>query len=193
MRDRVKAVKKIMQVLSRKVEEKGDLDYYRKKNAELRTQLSASQKELEGMNRRIDDLQNIIEELRGIIVSGRDLPCEDKATSPLEKSQPRITSGAKGTDLRPAQRVPQEERKWAPVMRPPLKGVSALIPTRASRNFKTNIDEDAELSRQIVELVAKRKKLRQRRQEAGSSRSADLSPQAGSSQGRPLPKIVADI
>lgn len=35
MRDRVKAVKKTMQILSRRMEEKGDLAYYKRKNAEL--------------------------------------------------------------------------------------------------------------------------------------------------------------
>jgi len=73
MRDRVAALKKVLRVLAVKAEEKGDLAYHKRKNAELRAQLLASQREMTVMRRRIDGLQNTVEELRKIIISGGDL------------------------------------------------------------------------------------------------------------------------
>jgi len=79
------------------------------------------------------------------------------------------------------------------VFRPPLKGISAPIPSVPVRDRRDDLDQDAELSKQIVELVAKRKKLRQDMQSAGSGRSADPSPQAGPTSKRVLPKVIADV
>lgn len=46
-----------------------------------------------------------------------------------------------------------------PVKRPPIKGVSTYIPERVKEH---GVEEDAELSRQIVSLVSRRKELRNR-------------------------------
>lgn len=57
MRDRVAALKKIIRVLSKRMEEKGDLAYYKRKNMELQAQLLSSQKEITGLTQRVNDLQ----------------------------------------------------------------------------------------------------------------------------------------
>lgn len=135
-----------------KVEEKGDLTYYKRKNAELQAQLQA-QRESEKTNRRIDDLQQTIEDFRRIIVSGGDLPCVDKATSSMETlqvredKQSRTKYGLRGKDA-------------DVVFRPPLKGISAL-PVRERGDAVDSESADAILNKQIADLVAKRKELRQ--------------------------------
>jgi len=189
MKDRMKAVKKTMQILSRRIEEKGDLAYYKRKNAELQAQLLASQKELEKMNHRINGLQTTIEELRSIVVSGGDLPFADKAMSPMEEG-----IGKEKDCSRKADDVQTSSTKvipLGPVMRPPIKGISTPIPSRTGSGHRVDLNEDAELSRQIVELMAHKKRLRQKMKDEGSGRSADPSPSAG--QPGKKAKVIADI
>lgn len=127
MRDRITAVKKVIRTLSVKMEEKGDFAYYKRKNVELQAQLAASQKEVEKMNHRINDLQHTVEELRRIIVSGADLPCEDKATSPMEVSQERKNRGSWTKE-----NVQGKGKGKDVVFRPPLQGgIHAYFGVRA--------------------------------------------------------------
>jgi len=134
IRERVTAIKQVMKILTTRIESKrGDVEYLRRRNAELQAQLLVSQREIARMSRRLDELQRTTDELRKYMVTDGRIPKSDKATSPLEKAEDAV------------------------VMRPPIKGVSAPIPIQGNKN--TVKQEDAEISRQIVELVARRKQL----------------------------------
>lgn len=172
IKERVQALRMVLEVLSVRIEEKGDLEYQKRRNAELRSQLLASQREQARMNRRIDDLQNTIIELRRSITLNERIPQIDKATSPIESTW----AGETGM---------YSVEKENVVMRPPIKGVSTPIPNKGLDNNRNQQRDDAELSRQIVELVAKRKSLRQAKKDAARSRSR--------SGGRNLPRIVENV
>lgn len=138
IKERTAALGKLMRVFASRVEEKGDIGYLRRRNAELQAQLAASERESKKMNRRMDELQKTIEELRKLIVEGGKTSRDDKATSPME-------------DCSAAQRRSSSKQKSLTmgsmadaVMRPPIKGVSVPIPER--RN------EDEILTCQIQEL-----------------------------------------
>jgi len=182
IKERVASVKKVLDILAIRVEGKGDVEYQKRRNAELQAQLLASQREMTRMSRRIDELQRTLNEVRRYMVTDGQMPKSDKATSPLEnmKEEPR----------RAEQYSAAEEDEV--VMRPPIKGVSTPIPSRRNKdNFK---NEDAEISRQIVELVAKRKQLRKERANSGNERSADPSPMDNRAQpNKALPKIISNI
>lgn len=185
IKERVATVKQLMDLLAIKVEGKEDIEYQKRRNAELQAQLLASQREITRMGRRIDELQRILEEVRRYMVTDGQMPKCDKATSPLAKME---------EEPRKSQREKQNRKGSLPavkedavVMRPPIKGVSVPIPVSKDRsNFKS---EDAELSRQIVELVARRKKLRRDKANTSSDRSADPSPMdSGRQPKKSLPK-----
>lgn len=180
MRDRVAALKKIIRVLSMRMEEKGDLAYYKRKNTELQAQLLSSQKEIIKLTQRLNDLQRTVEELREIIVSGGDLPSEDKATSPMESLRKRTDGkfGAKGS---------VRGRKKDVVYRPPLKGVSAPIHVR-ERDIATNSEDvEAVLNKEIADLVARRREIR------SAERSTDPSPAVNTRNRRAPPRIIINI
>lgn len=171
IRERVTALTRIMDVLATRVESKGNIEYQKRRNAELQAQLLASQRDVARLNRRVDDLQRTLEEIRRYMVTDGSIPKFDKATSPLEK---------------------EESTKDAVVMRPPLKGVSVPIPSRKNRDVSNA--EDVEITKQIVELVARRKQLRKNRQNNSSDRSIDPSP-VTKDRGpkRQLPRVISNI
>lgn len=140
------------------------------------------------MSRRVNELQRTIEELRKYMVTDGHIPRQNKATSPLEKSE--NDSGKPNPEARERTRVPPKTRDGV-VMRPPLKGMSVPISVREDKNNLRN--EDAELSRQIIELVARRRKLHKNLQSTSSDRSIDPSPATDSRPKRSLPRIVLNI
>lgn len=90
IKERVAAIKKSFEVLAVRMEEQGDLAYYKRKNLELRGQLLTSQREIKRMDKRISDLQKTIEELRSLIVNNEGIKKADKSTSPLQESRAEI-------------------------------------------------------------------------------------------------------
>jgi len=190
IKERVATVKRVLDILAIRVEGKGDVEYQKRRNAELQAQLLASQREITRMGRRIDELQRTLVEVRRYMVTDGQVPKSDKATSPLESMREEPGRPQRGRQSHKEALSAAEED--AVIMRPPIKGVSTPIPvSRNKSNFK---NENAELSRQIVELVARRKQLRKDKANTGSERSADPSPMDNRSQPKKLlPKVISNI
>lgn len=159
IRERVTALTRIIDVLATRIEFKEDIEYQKRRNVELQAQLRASQRDVARLNRRVDELQRALEEIRRYMVTDGSIPKFDKATSPLEK-----------VDIN--QRKSNLQSENSVVTRPPLKGISVPIPTRENKDaFKS---EDAEITKQIVELVTRRKQLRKSKQNTSSDRLIPL-------------------
>lgn len=106
IKEKVNALKRTLEVLALRVEDKGDIKYLKRRNTELQAQLTASEKEVARMNGRIDELQRTIEELRKLIFTDGTAVKVNKATSPLEVIDKELLA-----------------RKKETVMRLPIKGV----------------------------------------------------------------------
>jgi len=186
IKERVVAIKRVMDILTIRVESKGDVEYLRRRNAELQAQLLASQRDAARMNRRIDELQHMVDELKKYMITDGRIPKLDKATSPLEKVRDV------GIESEPQNRAGILYTKEDTVMRPPIKGISTPIPVRGDRSNTKK--EDAEITRQIVKLVARRKKLRKGKADTSSERSADPSPVVvGKQSKKTLPQIISNV
>lgn len=79
------------------------------------------------------------------------------------------------------------------VFRPPLKEISAPIPVRERNDDADREGAKAILNKQIADLIAKRRELRQTKQGQISERTTDSSPASGTRSKRALPKIISDI
>lgn len=179
IKERVAAIKKTFEVLAVRIEEQGDLVYLKRKNSELRGQLLTSQREIKRLDRRVGELQKTIEELRGLIINNEGIRKADKATSPIQEEGGTREKGNSWSQKECA------EGSLPPVRRPPIKGVSSVIPDRRKG---MEIQEDAEISRQIVNLVNKRKALRERMENSPSGKSPGrVKP------GEKGPKIVSNV
>lgn len=107
-------------------------------------------------------MQSTITELKKLIVTGEGIPRKDKATSPLDSLPLREDMQRAGLSRKSREKERDLEYSEV-VLRPALKGVQMPIPQyNPDKIIATKLkDEDAELSRQIVELVSRRKELRQ--------------------------------
>lgn len=186
IKERVAALKRVLEVLAVRVEARGDLEYHKRRNQELQGQLLASQREMIRMDRRINELQRTIEELKGIIINDegtrimKEVKETDKETDRYETPGQERTIGAREKEMgRP------KMESLPPVKRPPIQGVSSIIPERSRSR---DIQEDANISRQIVDLVNKRKALRER-MEIPPNQGAGESPRPG---GRG-PRVISNV
>lgn len=76
------------------MEEKGDLAYQKRRNAELQAQLLASQRETKRLHRRMDEMQQTINELRTFVEQGGKTHAVSKIALPADPVQKRGLSGA---------------------------------------------------------------------------------------------------
>lgn len=171
IRERIGALHKVLDTLAVRLEEKGDLAYQKRRNAELQAELLASQRETKRLHRRVDELQKTVEDLRIRFVTDGGVSQANKATSLMEAAG-RV--GEKGSQV-----SLEEPSANEAVMRPSLKGVSAPIPSGGCNVIKEEV-----LSRQIAKLVEKRKLLRR-----GNVARDDPHDEVA----RTLPRIISDV
>jgi len=179
IKERVAALRKVLEVIAVRVEEKGDIECLKRRNQELQGQLLNSQREIKRMDKRISDLQKTIGDLRSMIINDEGIRKMDKATSPMKSMA--VKSYQKMETDEPV------EEDFPPAIRPPIKGVSKIIPEgRNSFTKGQNMREDALLSQQIVELVSRRKLIRERLEGSPKTRSPIDTRKKG-------PKIISNI
>lgn len=74
IRERVVALHRVLDTLTVRLEEKGDLIYQKRRNNELQAELLASQRETNKLNRRVDELQKTVDELRRHFITDGKIP-----------------------------------------------------------------------------------------------------------------------
>lgn len=154
---RLNVIKQVVRVMAEKIEDVGDPDFLRRKNAELNAELRLARRETAQLKRDVADLKRIVEDMKAK-VSSKETPSRiftsNKASSPMLMAAPR-----RGNSV---MRI-QEQEMQEVVMRPALGGVRIPIPDRQPM-LTAKAQEDA-ISAQIDALKAKRKEIRQGRQE----------------------------
>lgn len=153
-------------------------------------ELEVSRWETALLRKVLSNLQRVVQDLRitiGLRDPNRDVRRVKKATSSITPL-PRRNTRSKERSGPPS--GPSESNSINTmedtVMRPPLKGVSTPIPAVERNSVKKNKDIEAEISKQIIELVTKRKEIRLAIRE-GKERvfpSLSPSPLVGSRKGK---------
>lgn len=181
IKERVAALRKVLEVFAVRVEEKGDLEYYKRRNQELQGQLLASHREMKRIDRRINELQRTIEELKGFIINEggtKKVEGAERMAKPTTSTQEIKTMLERGKERQNVESLP-------PVRRPPIQGVSSVI---LERSRSRDIQEDADISRQIVNLVNRRKALRERMERSSNHRLGE-----GIQTGEKGPRIILNV
>lgn len=150
MKKRVTALKEVVRVLAEKVEDIGDPNYLRRRNAELTAELKVSRKETEKLRRDLSDLKSVVENLQERMRTQESTKIMfDKASSP-----PTFPDylGQRGTDMQDMEEM---------VKRPALGGVAKPIPMPANDVRKMDAKTmEFELANQIKNLRLQMKTLK---------------------------------
>ncbi|KMQ93686.1 hypothetical protein RF55_6197 [Lasius niger] len=176
MKNWVGALKEILLILTEKIEDFGDPSYLQRKNVELMAELAASRQETMQLRRDLSDLQQTVQDMKNTMRT-RDADQvalkSDKATSlatPLPKRNNRskertkapVNSGSSGNVISAGDVV----------MRPPLKKISTPIPAVEVDVTKGYKDMESSISKQILDLIAKRKEVREAIKQGGNPPSS---------------------
>jgi len=152
IRERIDALHRVLDTLAIRMEEKEDLIYQKRRNAELQAELLASQRETNRLNRRVNELQKTVDELRKHFVTDGKIPQASKATSPMETvPRDRSKSLSRNQNSQEPLRAASTSEE---VMRPPLKGISTPIPSPV---ISTQQQQEDIIAQQIAALIERRK------------------------------------
>ncbi|KMQ90375.1 gag-pol polyprotein [Lasius niger] len=165
MKSRFGILKKILCIMAEKIEKVGDPGYLRRRNAELMAELEVSRRKTALLKKNLSNLQRVVQDLR-ITIGSRDPNLDvrraEKATSPITPLPKRNTRSKKrsGSPSDPSEPNSINTIEDTVMKVSPLKGVSTPIPAVERNSVKKNKDIEAEISKQIIELVSKRKEIR---------------------------------